>query len=539
MAASIFSPPRGKPKIKLTQPTLAVGMPFIPPQVIPTAVNLVGDDGTVYGRMGENGQEAVSVTPSGKPTNDPAGGPNYASGGSLLIGAPPGSMQEAGNNLYPSTIGTGIFSGGWTPPVQQPKSYPQTIGTGVFGQNWRPPTPAFQPPTGTRGGIDPSININPNNPNSRILGAQQAQLLARRDQLAARDRTLGIQQQMLNQKPQLNQMSGQINNLQTIQNLMNRGVYQQQGMNQQQKLAEDTSIYRASKNTPDLTNVAMAKQAYKAEDKRASQLGVSAPEDVNLPPEYNGPLPAGARPKIMSQEERLQERAGYERPIREGNLDLMRTGANIFDTEVKAAQLAKEGIQIGQNELQLALDQAKLDEDYAQLGSTRADLDVSSQKLEPFPGAELYTNPETGEGQWVTPWRKSVLTQEDQKKLQARSAGTKTKYSDSPYYGYFSQSELEQMLAQGSGSVTIDGVMAELISRYPSVPYDVIRAWVMDAYSKSVRSNQSTVTEVGAGNPVPTQPTTPRTTPATAPTGQNSTRPGITNNPGLPPGVRR
>jgi len=415
MAASIFAPPRNRPKISLSKPTLAAGQPFQPIQTINRPVNLVDDEGNVHGRLGENphGPEQVTVTPPPGATNDPAGGPDYASGGTLLIGGGGTQSEEASTNPYPSTIGTGIFGGSWQPPASNP--YTATIGTGVFGQNWQPPslvtTPQQQQPQG-----QPGWWTNPaTDPNATQFAAQQHQIDTRNSALDYRAKVLDAKSQNRPLIQAQNQAKQNVLNLQGQGNQLQKSYYQQQGMDEQARLGELQGIYSASQNTPDLMNVAQAKNAYSSENRRDSEMGVAPSAEVNLAPGANPPRIAGVRPKIKSQEEALQERAGYEDPIRAEKLQLAKNIVDLQITDVRAASLAAEQAGLTLSQANDLVEQAQLEADYAGIVSQRADISASAANLPPSPGLVKWTNPSDGVGLWVTP--------EVQKQLETQASG--------------------------------------------------------------------------------------------------------------------
>lgn len=523
MASSIFSPPRTKPKISIQQPTLAVGQPYVPPQVINRPVNLVDDEGNIHGRIGENpnGPEMVSIKPPPGPTNDPAGGPFYASGGNLLIGNNWNNPDQESSpvigtglpSLWTETPSwynnTGPTNGGPTPPPSY-NPYPATIGTGIFS----PPTPSSTPPVIIGG-------INPNNPNAQINNTQQHQIETSNAALDMKARVLDARGQALGANRGVQQANQNVLNLRGINNNMQRGVIQQEGANTQQRLQELQGIYRASQNTPDLMNVADATNQRNAENRRSSQAGVAPAAEVNLPPGYNGPRIAGINPKIMSQEERLTEKAGYEDPIRQQQLELAKNAVDLQSTDVTAARLAAEQAGMTLDEANNMVKRAELDADYSSIINQRASLEEEQAKQPPFAGAQLYTNPQTGEGQWVTPWKAALLKRDDEKRLS--SLPIANKYSDSPHWGAFSTTELESFFI--NKTMTEQEFRNELTKRGGLTP-EQVEIEVQD--TKKRASKGGGLGEVGSitGSGVQTGPqqvpVTPKTTPGAAPSGTNS-----------------
>lgn len=407
MPQTLFSPPRNKPKLRLSQPTLAVGQPMPQVQTIPHPLNLVDDQGNVHGRIGENpnGPEQVTVTPPPGPTNDPAGGPNYASGGMFLVGGNPADTQEimpseGGGNPYTGTIGTGIFSPNWTPPVAAPapssNSYPSTINTGIFG--------TYQPQTRS-----PYPGPVAGNVNQELMDLQNQSLAAKRNVLGTTRNILDLRANTMPLRRAINQARGNVYNAQETQNQMERGVTQQRQQNDITREQELAGIYAASKNAPDIINTGEAENLYRAEDRRAAKMGVAPAATVNLPPDYNGPRLPGVRPKIMTQEQRLAEKAGYEDPLRNQKLQIAQDAVALQGSDVKAAELAANRAGLTLDEANQLVNEASLQQDYAQLFENQTGLNLAEAQQEPFPGAVRWTDPTTGAGQWVTPEQRDKL----------------------------------------------------------------------------------------------------------------------------------
>ncbi len=517
--AGIFAPPRNKPKISRPMPTLAAGQPMPQVQTIDRPVNLVDDMGNVHGRLGENGQEQVRVTPSGLPTNDPAGGPNYASGGTLLIGGTgrpqpkpvlPGEYpndggwgQQPPQDNYSSTIGTGIFGGGgvqgipgYQPQQQQSQnSYPSTIGTGMFGQQQPAPSITSVP-----------LQTMYGNPNQNIWQAQQNQTQAKNQYLDMKAKVLDAKTGTMPLQNNVLQAKWGVNFAQSQQNQMQKGYLQQEQGNQQLKAGELQAIYAASKNTPDLLNAGEAQNAYASENRRDSAMGVSAPAEVNLPSEYNGPRQAGIRPKIMTQEQRLAEKAGYEDPIRNQQLQIAQTIVQLQGTDVRAAELAaaKAGLTLDQaNQL---VSQAELGSEYAGIVENRAGLGVQEAGQPPFAGAVKWTDPATGAGRWVTPQQYDQLQAQYQENVQQPYA-TSVRNQGSNLAG-LSDAQLANTLPDDANYFQQYQVFQELIRRYtqqgmtPEAATQKAQAVIQQEIAGR-KSGQKPLTSAPAGTPPP------------------------------------
>lgn len=383
MAKTLFSPPRNKPKISLAQPTLAVGSPMPQIQTINRPVNLIDDEGNVHGRLGENpnGPEKVTVTPPPGKTNDPAGGPDYASGGTLLIGGGPVTFPQ---EVTPGDSGSGPVYG---PPAPAP----------IYG----PPAPQV-----ASGQVQSQPNVTSiplktgyGQTNTAIQQAQQQQLAAKQALLNSSRATLDARAQTMPLRAASNAARGAVLSAQEQQNQMTRGVTQQEMANNQTRLGELQGIYGASQNAPDLLNTAETTNRYRAEDRRASAMGVAPEAEINLPPGYNGPRVAGIRPKIMSQEDRLREKAGFEDPIRNQQLQLAKDAVTLQSSDVRKAELAASRAGLTLEQANQMVNEAELAQSYSQLFENQSNLDVVSATQPPFPGAVRSSIT----GNWLSP----------------------------------------------------------------------------------------------------------------------------------------
>lgn len=559
MASSLFSPPRNKPKISLSQPKLAAGQPMPQIQTINRPVNLVDDEGNVHGRIGENGQERVNITSSGLPTNDPAGGPNYASGGTLLIGGDAGGYGQK-----PVDPGQDVPGWGSMPPATAPQSsgeYPvpswnsqpvqwnpwnQPVTQGSPAGNQQPANTA--PPIQTK----PSITSVPlqqyPDVNAGLLDAQTQQIAARNATLDQRAKTLDLKGAMQPQQQAVYDARGNVIQGQIQQNQMQKGYLQQVGQEDATKLAEAQAIYRASQNAPDLLNVANAQNAYSSENRRDAQMGVSAPAEVNLPPGYNGPRQAGVRPKIMSQEDRLKEKAGYEDPIRGQQLSIAKNIVDLQATDVQVAQLAaqKAGLTLDQaNEL---VKRSQLDEEYAGLISSRRDVEAQEAGMAPFPGDERWTDPQTGAGRWVTPQEKDQLQAQYQQNVQQPYQSGLQNQGVLPQYQGLSIPQVLNTLPNDStlGSPQAQPVLNALAQKLINEHHLSPEAARQTAYElliqemASRRRGTGTLALPGQGGTSNTTPTIPAPTgspsPGSAPSGQTNGQPQVPPGfPGSPP----
>lgn len=516
MAKTLFSPPRNKPKISLAQPTLAVGQPMPQIQTINRPVNLVDDEGNVHGRLGENpnGPEKITVTPPPGKTSDPAGGPYYASGGTLLIGGGTTTPQEVtpdggtSSNPYGQTIGTGFFSGNWAPqPAPAQPSQPQPSIAPVFPQYGQA--------------------------NTAIQQAQQQQLAAKQALLNSSRATLDARAQTMPLRTASNAARGAVLSAQEQQNQMTKGVTQQEMGNDQTKLGELQGIYGASQNAPDLLNTAETTNRYRAEDRRASAMGVAPEAEVNLPPGYNGPRVAGVRPKIMSQEDRLREKAGFEDPIRNQQLQLAKDAVTLQSSDVRKAELAASRAGLTLEQANQMVNEAELAQSYSQLFENQSNLDVASATQPPFPGAVRSSIT----GNWLSP------EDRDKEQIQYRE-GTLQPYQtqvqgQGSQFAGLSVPQLLNTIPKISGTelqnpLYIEPVRKEFIRRFMQQGFNETQATeaANALIQQELASRKSGLSPVDLNAPNQSQqPASPP--PASAPSGQSSAAGPSLNSPAI------
>lgn len=498
-SASVFAPPRNKPKISLPQPSLAAGQPMPQIQTINRPVNLVDDEGNVHGRIGENpnGPERVQITPPPGPTNDPAGGPTYASGGTLLIG---GGSQQSPGSISPPGVDPNIHP-------SQPQQQPQT-----------------QPP------VRPSITSFNGGPSGALYNAQNNQIAARNNSLDLRAKVLDLKGANQPLQQAVYDAKGNLIQAQQQQTQAQTGYYQQQQQNEQARQQELEGISAASQNAPDLINAANAQDAYNSENRRDSQMGVAAPAEINLPPGYNGPRQAGIRPKIMTQEQRLNEKAGYEDPIRNNKLQIAQTIVSLQGQDVRRAELLASQAGLSLDEANQLVNQAQLQEDYSSIASSRTDLEAQQANIPPEPGM-IKTKPEWGVGdKWVTTQEADQLQTQYQQNVQGpyseslQNQGSNLAGVDVP--------KLLNSLPNNATFLQQHDVVTELIRRYQRAPYNLTLEQAVQKAYQDVQQELSGTKRTGGGVLVLPgqngQPVNPSGTsaaqgnPAAAPTGTSS-----------------
>lgn len=284
-----------------------------------------------------------------------------------------------------------------------------------------------------------------------VLGARGLTLDAQGRVLDARGRSLDAQGNVIN--AQRNLIAPETAVLDQRGNVlrMRQGVNQQTGayiaqtgaeIEQQRK--EEQQRQAAVGNVQDITATAREQQSRQSEDQRDAALGVAAPIDVTVPAGTTG-LPGGVRAAVRTQGDYVTESNTNARTLRGFNLQAAHNAILSSSNDADAAQLVADKLGLDLDHAQLLVEQARneaasagLNESGAQLGASRAGLNESGAQLNesyaglglsnaqnessaaginenyaqlgyeqsqnpPAPGYQIYTDPNTGRGSWVTP----------------------------------------------------------------------------------------------------------------------------------------
>jgi hypothetical protein len=462
---SMFAPPPG-PKISRPQPTVPIGQQMPPMQQIPEPVDGIGRyTGIKHFALGDGGApEVVHVTPTRPrlpgPTGDAPGEVPYAQGGSFIVGpqiAPdpgtPTPQAPAFGDYAPPTFdptNPSSFGGsesqyyGSAPAPGPPQQITPPGGNGPFSAP-APTQPAAQSysPTGyqappasyNNGYVAPVMpppmaapRIGPD-PNQQMYNARQAQINAERNVYTA---TAGVRN---GPQQDVYRATAGVNAATAQQNAAQADYLRQQQAEDQRRLGEIQGINAAHLNGPDIQRAAEAENAYAAEDKQDRALGVSAPATVQLPPGMAAV--AGVRPKIMTQEAFLSDRAQSADAEATQRLKIAQNVVQLQATNVAAARQAA-------SEAGLTLQEANDMVSQARDAAGLAGLDVSQQQLGEE-GKVLYTDPETGQGEYVSQAEADRRKQDYQRQFALGQPGD-VLYTD-PNTGersYMSQAEADQ-----------------------------------------------------------------------------------------------
>lgn len=485
-----------KPKSGALEPTVAIGQPMPPVQQIPEPVDMVGRfTGIRHAALGDGPTpETVHVVPSSPSRaiiDNDTGEVSYAQGGIFQVGPnlgnPWGGIDWGSDNGGGTSSGNGgLFDlwGGRNQPsgggsTYQPyynSDYANTYG-GWGQSSYYDPTyantygsqsqqPSFWDTARGNPGSSPAYapsSSYPGDPTQALWQARNAGLASRYNVYGARGLQLGAQQNALNAglgvlnaegatfpyQTAQRQAQSRVIDLSSLRNNAQRGYLQQAGANDQARLGELEGIYAASQNTPDIIRAGEARQAYNAEDRRDQSLGVSAPVNLTLPPGASVSQP-GVRGAIQTQEQALTRQANYQDPIRQAQLSIAQNAVQLQDTDVEAARLEAQRAGLSLDEANQLVAKARLNQGYAeneasaaglgvsqaQQGVDRASIDEAMAQQPPAPGLVAYTNPETGESQWVTP--------DERNRLQAQ-------YQYGPY-GEFVRQQSRQLYGDTTGA---------------------------------------------------------------------------------------
>jgi hypothetical protein len=280
------------------------------------------------------------------------------------------------------------------------------------------------------------------------------------------------------------QAKGASNAARSTQNAAQGAYLAEQARENQTRQGEFAQVQAAANDPEDIKAVGQARLHRASTNQRYGELGATAPVEVEMPAGYTGPMPGGVVGKLSTHEDQLSKQFDASQKGRSFALEASRiataqtgqavTAADIMEGRaqltldmaqlaVKAAGLDKEDSDLALrrlgfdvNDAELGLRQAGLAKDYAQL-------DLSRAKEPGAPGEVMYQDPQTGLGTWMTPLQRAQRMREDE--LTFGYANNATQYSQDPTYGHLSDSEMVSALVAGSGNVTLEGVIAELIKR--------------------------------------------------------------------------
>lgn len=244
-----------------------------------------------------------------------------------------------------------------------------------------------------------------------------ATLNANRGVLGARQQTFGPQQGVIN-------ANRGVQGAQGVQIQGQRGLIGQQQNEVATQRGEYEAQVNAQNNVPDQQAVATFKRYQAAKDSRNRALGITPDQEIDVPVGFTGALGPGVRARATTQAEDVartnkesQTRRGFD--LESAKLAVQLMGSDVDQARLVAAQAgltldeAQLGVQQAENaagyarldesQAGIGVDNARLNSEEASLGSTQADLDARMANRPPFPGAEKYTDPYTGQSSWMTP----------------------------------------------------------------------------------------------------------------------------------------
>lgn len=363
------------------------------------------------------------------------------------------------------------------PQIQPPPVDPAVHGSAPQGPVYGPPAPTtFTPPAfdGSGGMLAPPAQTQSPAPTSgydvnaamlsarnNVLGADRRSLDASGRVISAQRGTLPAQYGVLGARQGVINAQGQYGQAQ-------RGfIGEQQGANAERETARQ-AILGARNNTADQAAVAQAKNFRENMDRNYQFFGVSAPEDVVN--RDGSVLPPGTRDALLTQEQIVTEREGDAEDARKLRLDNARLAVAMIGTNVDEAQRMASQAGLTLDQAKMMVTQAQLDEDEAQLGGRYARLDEDVIKTPAFAGAERFTDPVTGKGEWLTPMVAELRRQEI-RGLGTRPAETpkqetpaSQRYSETSL-GAFSDAELLKAVGQPNAPWSEQQITSELVSR--------------------------------------------------------------------------
>lgn len=245
-------------------------------------------------------------------------------------------------------------------------------------------------------------------PNVGIYEAQRRRLQAGRDSLTAQGNYLSLQSSLYG--PQENVYAARTRALQARQRV-NQQQSQYTGMSQQelqQRMAEEQALQAAAGNTTDILTTAernMRRRGYYSR----WQAGGIQPIEVNLPEGQQSNV-AGVFATDQTQLQRLTQSTQQAQAIRALNLQMARTALEQTGNDSQAVQLLADQAGIDLDHAEMLVARARLPVQEAALNQDWATQGVNEAQFAPGPGVELYTDPTSGVGRWVSPAEADRLT---------------------------------------------------------------------------------------------------------------------------------
>lgn len=135
--------------------------------------------------------------------------------------------------------------------------------------------------------------------------------------------------------------------------------------------AETQAIINAKSN---VANIQAAARGQRERDNMAYRFqlaGLPAPVEVKLPPDHQGPLPPGVVARIQTLAEILEDKAKDAQAMRKFNVEAAKLQSEVAQTKVTAAQIASGRVRLDIDIVELAMRQAGLLTDQAELNLLR------------------------------------------------------------------------------------------------------------------------------------------------------------------------
>lgn len=379
-----------------------------------------------------------------------------------------------GLNNMPGSLGTNAGNTGVAilarPPVNDPLYNAQNAQLG-----------ATQNALNARYGVNAAQNS--------VFPYSYATLAANRGVLNAQQGTFGPQQGVIDANrgvvgAQSNYITGQ------------RGYIGQQQQENNLQRGEFNAEQSALNNTPDQAAVATFRRYQAVKDARDRALGIAPAQEIYAPAgslSLNGSVAPGVRVKATTQAEDVARANNIAQTQRGFDLKQAQLAVSLMGTDVDAARnkAAEAGLTLSQAQMLVAQAEnqagyAKLDESGANLGvaqaqnaanlagldASQADINVRSASMPPFPGAERWVDPNTGQPSWVTPNEKDYLSLDASRKIREQVTANEipTQYAISQERNQYATQQ------EAGGSLLAPYSIDQLLNMYQK-PNDYFAPW--------------------------------------------------------------
>ena len=225
---------------------------------------------------------------------------------------------------------------------------------------------------------------------------------------------IGIEDAMLGVKPEERAATRLVQQAREADIGANRAYLNEQTRANAQRIADAKALEAAKNNVGDKINVGRAQRERQVYSYRYSLAGLPTPVEIDLPDDWEGPLPPGVVERIKTLEQIVASNIDDKEAMRKFRVEAARIHAANTGLSVTEAQIAQGRVALKIDEMEDALEKSGL-------AVKRANLALAATGLPPSPGLvwdEITNN-------WTSPTQASFNQSQEMKRLQdeAKVAG--------------------------------------------------------------------------------------------------------------------